>query len=325
MGKARIIEWRKAAPSPLILVFGSEEYLYTSVIRRIRDQLRKTEPSLEIYEIEASEYSSGDLVNMISPSLFSDPKLVIINGVERASDSLIEDGKLLSVDDLTEATVVFQHSGTSTRGKALLDVIRSNEKAVEVACAKLDDKVKPAFVQAHFAEANRKFTQSAVRALVDAFGQDLSELASACEQLLSDSAEQIDEALVDKYFSGRIEATTWRVLDTALEGRSGEALVMLRHALQTGEDPIKLIAGFAPNLRRMAQVLNEPKATAVSLGMAPWQFNKARKAVTGWNDEGLVSAIRLVADADAAAKGAERQPEYRLEQLVLMIANRGRL
>ena len=73
MGKARIIEWRKAVPSPLILVFGSEEYFSSSAIRRIRDQLRSNEPSLEIYEVEASEYNSGDLVNMISPSLFSDP------------------------------------------------------------------------------------------------------------------------------------------------------------------------------------------------------------------------------------------------------------
>lgn len=70
VGKARIIEWRKAVPSPLILVFGSEEYFSSSAIRRIRDQLRSSEPSLEIYEVEASEYNAGDLVNMISPSLF---------------------------------------------------------------------------------------------------------------------------------------------------------------------------------------------------------------------------------------------------------------
>lgn len=324
VSKAKIIEWRKAAPSPLILVFGSEEYLSASAVRRIRDQLRKSEPSLEIYEIEASEYSSGDLINMTSPSLFSDPKLVIINGVERATDALIEDGKVLDIDDLVETTVIFQHAGTSTRGKALLDVIRANERAVEIACAKLEDKEKSAFVQAHFVEADRKYTQTAVRALVDAFGQDIAELAAACDQLLADSAEQIDETLVDRYFGGRIEATTWRVLDTAIEGRAGEALVLLRHALQTGEDPIKLIAGFAPNLRRMALVMNDPRASAAALGLAPWQFNKAKKAASGWNDDGLIRALQLVADADAAAKGAERQPEYRLEQLVLLIANRGR-
>lgn len=324
MGKAKIIEWRRARPSPLLLVFGSEEYFSSSAIRRIRDQLKSEHPSLEIYEVEASEYSSGNLVNMISPSLFSDPKLVVVSGVERATDDLISDGKALDVSELVETTVIFQHSGTSTRGKALLDAIRGNENAVEIACAKIKDNEKANFVQAHFTEAGRKYTQSAIRALVDAFGQDIPELAAACDQLLADSAEQIDEALVDRYFGGRVEATSFNVFDKAIEGRSGEALVLLRHALQTGEDPIRLIAGIASSLRRMALIMHDPRATAQSIGVTDWVFNKIRKSTNGWDDDGLMRALQLVADADAAAKGAERQPEYRIEQLILLIANRGR-
>jgi DNA polymerase-3 subunit delta len=326
VGKARIIEWRKASPSPLMLVFGSEEYFSSSAIRRIRDELKSTEPSLEIYQVEASEYVAGDLLNMISPSLFSDPKLVIINGVERATDALIEEGKNLSVEDLVDVTLVFQHAGTSTRGKALLDSLRGNDQAIEIACAKLQDKEKPAFVQAHFAEANRKFTQSAVRALVDAFGSDIPELAAACDQLLADSAEQIDETLVDRYFGGRVEATAFNVFDKAIEGRGGEALVLLRHALQTGDDPIKIIGGIGAGLKRMATIMHDPRANGATIGVSDWVFNnKVKKSINGWDDEGLIRALQLLADADAAAKGAERQPEYRLEQLVLLISNRGRL
>lgn len=325
MGKARIIEWRKASPSPLILVFGSEEYFSSSAIRRIRDQLKASEPGLEIYQVEASEYVSGDLLNMVSPSLFSDPKLVIINGVERCTDALIEDGKALSVDDLVDVTLVLQHSGTSTRGKALLDVIRVNDAAVEIACAKLQDKEKPAFVQAHFMEAGRKYTQSAVRALVDAFGNDIPELAASCDQLLADSAEQIDEALVDRYFGGRVEATAFNVFDKAIEGRGGEALVLLRHALQTGDDPIRIIGGIASGLKRMATIMHDPRATGATVGVSDWVFNnKIKKTITGWDDDGMIRALQALADADAAAKGAERQPEYRLEQLILLISNRGR-
>ena len=325
MGKARIIEWRKAVASPLILVFGSEEYFSSTAIRRVRDELKNSQAGLEIYEVEASDYSAGDLLNMISPSLFSDPKLVIIQGVERATDALIEDGKVLSVEDLEDTTVIFQHSGTSTRGKALLDAIRGNEHAVEIACAKIADKDKAGFVQAHFMEAGRKYTQSAVRALVDAFGQDIPELAAACDQLLADSSEQIDEALVDRYFGGRVEATAFNVFDKAMEGHVGEALVLLRHALQTGDDPIKIIAGLASGIRRMALIVGDPRANANSVGVTDWVFNKIRKSTNGWDDDGVIRVVQLLADADAAAKGAERQPEYRLEQLIIAIANRGRV
>ena len=324
MGKARIIEWRKAVASPLILVFGSEEYFYSSAIRRIRDELKNSQAGLEIYEVEASEYNAGDLINMISPSLFSDPKLVIIQGVERATDALIEDGKTLDVSDLVDTTVIFQHAGTSTRGKALLEAIRSNDQAVEIACAKIADKDKPGFVQSHFLEAGRKYTQSAIRGLVDAFGNDISELAAACDQLLADSAEQIDEELVNRYFGGRIEATSFNVFDKAVDGHAGEALVLLRHALQTGDDPIRLISGIASSVKRMATILNDPRANAASLGLTDWVFNRIRKSTNGWDDDGMIRVLQLIADADAAAKGAERQPEYRLEQLIIAIANRGR-
>jgi DNA polymerase-3 subunit delta len=249
---------------------------------------------------------------------------VIISGVERATDALIEDGKNIEIEDLVDVTLVFQHSGTSTRGKALLDALRANDQAVEFACAKLQEKEKPAFVQAHFMEAGRKYTQAAVRALVDAFGNDIPELAASCDQLLADSADQIDEALVDRYFGGRIEATSFNVFDKAIEGYGGEALMLLRHALQTGDDPIRIISGIASSLRRMALIMHDPRANAASIGVGDWIFNKIRKSTNGWDDEGMIRALQLVAEADAAAKGAERQPEYRLEQLVLLIANRGR-
>jgi DNA polymerase-3 subunit delta len=325
VSKAKFVDWRKVKPSPLILIFGSEEYLYSSTIRRLKDDVRASDTNVEIYEIEASDYVSGDLINMISPSLFSEPKLVVIAGVERATDALIEDGKAVDVADLTDVTLVFQHAGTSTRGKALLDSIRANENAVEVACAKLTkDNEKSAFVQSHFTELNRKFSQSAVKALVEAFGNNLLELAAACDQLIADSADQIDEELVDRYFSGRVEADAYKILNAALEGKTEDALLLLRHALQTGQDLIYMLGAFARKIREMCQIAGDPKATAASLGMHPFAFSQTKKVSSSWSDEGLAKALQAIADADAAAKGSERQPEYRMEQLVMLISNRGR-
>jgi DNA polymerase-3 subunit delta len=325
VSKAKFVDWRKVQPSPLILIFGSEEYLYTATIRRLKDQVRANDSGVYVIELEASEYVAGDLENMVSPSLFSEPKLVIITGVERCSDALIEDGKALRIESLVDATVVFQHAGTSTRGKALLDAIRANPDAVEIACAKIaKDPEKVAFVQSHFNEAGRKFTQTAVKHLVEAVGSNILELAAACDQLLVDSAEQIDEELVNRYFGGRIEADAYKILNAALKGNSGEALMMLRHSLQTGHDLIFLLGAFARKVRDMCQISSDPRATAASLGMNPYGFSETKKVVAGWDDDGLARALQAVVLADAAAKGAERQPEYRMEQLILLISNRGR-
>jgi DNA polymerase-3 subunit delta len=57
--------------------------------------------------------------------------------------------------------------------------------------------------------------------------------------------------------------------------------------------------------------------------MAPWQLDRARKDLVGWSEEGLAAAIQAVATADAAAKGAERDPVFALEKLVQLLASKG--
>lgn len=325
VSKAKIIEWRNAKPVPMMLLSGSENYFSDEVIRRLKESLKQSNPGLEINDISAADYQAGELLAMVTPSLFSDPKLIIIRDVERCTDALIEDGKRISLEDLTDVNLVFQHAGTSVRGKALLEYIREFPNAVEVNCAKLQKEVeKTAFVQQHFSEAGRKFAGSAVTALVEAFNTDVSELAAACEQLLSDSTDLITEELVDKYFGGRMEVSAMKIFNTAADGRAGEALLLLRHAIQTGQDLIPLLAGFGLRLRAMAMVHGAVGGSAAAYGMADWQFRQAKQAASSWDDEGMSKALRLLADADAAAKGAERSPVFRIEQLLTLIANRGR-
>ncbi|MFM2030782.1 MAG: hypothetical protein RI927_402, partial [Actinomycetota bacterium] len=71
MNKAKQLEWRKAAPHPIVFVSGGEEYLAGRAIRSIREQLRAQDQSLEIHEIDAADYSTGTLLNITSPSLFA--------------------------------------------------------------------------------------------------------------------------------------------------------------------------------------------------------------------------------------------------------------
>lgn len=325
MSRAKFVDWRAITPSPIVLVVGSEEYFSQSAIRNLKNRLKQTEASLEIYEIESSEYQSGDLLNMASPSLFSDPKLIVFNAMERSADALIEDAKSLQIEDLIETTIVFQHSGTSTKAKALLDYLRGLSGVIEVNCAKLQkDAEKIAFIQTQFTSNNRKVTNTAAKAILDAFGTDTAEMAAACDQLLADSTETIDEDIVDKYFGGRVETTGYKIFDVAIENRGGDALLLLRHALQTGQDLVPLVSAFGIKIRQLARLHSDPKATMESVGMADWVFRKVKKQASAWDDDALSKALLLLADADAAAKGAEREPEYRLEQLILYIANRGR-
>lgn len=324
MGKARQMDWRKASAAPIVFVSGAEEYLAGRAIRQIREQLRKLDEALEVHEIEAADYSAGTLTNISSPSLFAEPRLVIIRGIEKCSDDLITDGIDYLVNPTADTTLILRHNGSSVRGKKLVEAIRDSDNAAEIACAEIKkDADRQAFVIGEFAHADRRIAPAAVRALLDAFADDTAELAAACSQLLQDSSDSITEEIVDSYYGGRVETNAFKVADAALAGRAGEAMALLRHALATGADPVPLVAAISMKIRQMAKIYGNRSASAASLGMAPWQLDRARKDLTGWTDDGLAAAIQAMATADAAAKGAERDPVYSLEKLVNLISHKG--
>ena len=324
MSKAKQGDWRKATAAPIVFISGPEEYLAGRAIRSIREQLKKLDSALEVHELDAGDYSAGTLLNLTSPSLFAEPRLVIIRGFEKCSDDLITDGIDYLSNPTDDTTLILRHNGSSVRGKKFVEAIRDNELATEIACAEVKkDSERQAFVVGEFAHADRKIAPGAIRALLDAFADDTAELAAACSQLLMDSADSITEEIVDRYYGGRVETNAFKVADAALAGRSGEAMALLRHALATGADPVPLVAAISMKIRQMAKIYGNRSASPQSLGMAPWQLDRARKDLAGWSDDGLAAAIQAMADADAAAKGAERDPIYSLEKLVNLISKKG--
>lgn len=316
--------WRATSPHPVVFVSGPEEFFAGRAIRSLREHLKALDAALEIHQIDASDYQAGQLLNITSPSLFAEPRLVIITGFERCSDDLITDGLSYIDNPTSDTTVILRHTGSSVRGKKLVDAIRANSHCAEVACLAIKgDGEKLAFVQAEFAHANRKISQGAAKALLDAFSDDLAELAGACQQLLQDSAETISEDIVDRYYGGRVETNAFKVIDAALAGQSGNALGLLRHALATGADPVPLVAAISMKMRQLAKIFGNRNASAASVGMAPWQMDRAKRDLAGWTEDGLALVIQRLADADAAAKGAERDPVFTLEKLISLISNKG--
>lgn len=324
MSNAKTANWSDRVSSPILLVSGPEEFLAARTIRNIREQLRAIDPNLEVTSLEAAEYQAGQIFDFASPSLFNEPRLLIINSVERCTDALISDGIEYLVNPTPDTTVVFRHV-TGVRGKKLLESLRASEFVTEVNCLDITkDSDRLAFAAAEFRSAARKTTPGALRMLCDAFSEGLAELAGACQQLLEDSSETIDEKLVERYYSGRVETNSFKVADAAIAGNTGEALTLLRHAISTGADPVPMVAAFAMRMRLLAKLFDNRSASAATLGVKPWQIDKARRELAGWQEEDLVRVIQELATTDAAAKGAERDPVFALERLVILIANRGR-
>lgn len=323
------LSWQKVRPAPVILVSGTESVLADRATRLLRDTLRAEDPSLEVSDIEADGYEPGELLTVASPSLFGEPRFIRATNVEKCTDAFIVEVMEYLESPADDTYLLLRHAG-GVRGKKLLDALRGGlGGGIEVVCAELKkDTEKFDFAAAEFASAGRRVSSGALRALTAAFSDDLAELASACQQLLADASEEITEQTVEKYYSGRVETTAFRVADVAIAGRHGEALILLRHALVSGADPVPMVAAFASKLRTMAKVSGSRGGSgqvAQQFGLAPWQVDRARRDLQGWDDAGLGRCIELLAETDAAVKGAGRDPVFALERMVTAISARGNL
>lgn len=327
MAKATVVPWHGMREAPIVLVSGPEDYLADRVFRELRDRVRTASPELEVTDLDASQYTRGSLLDYASPSLFGEPRMIRVSNGETTNDDFIDD-IITYLDRVETDVIVLVRHGGGNRGKRMLDAIRGYANTLEVECAELKkDADRIAFVSAELKRLGATVEQPAVVALAEAFSDDLAELAAACSQIATDALGQtVTKAFVDKYYEGREEVTAFAVVDSAIDGNREEALRLLRHALQTGADPVPLIATFAMKLRQMVKVggfKGRPGDAAKELGMAPWMIDRAKRSLRGWTGPTLGIAIIAVAEADAMVKGDGRDPVFAVERLVDIVATRG--
>lgn len=317
--------WRDLEPAPVILLTGKEDYLAARAVDRVRAAVKEANGGVEFTRVDAGTYGAGQLSVLASPSLFDDAKVILIEDLAQMNDELLTDALNYVQAPDPEVVVVMAHSG-GTRGKKLLDVLKAT--AVVVECAPLkNDRDKVDFVRHEFRVHGRTIDPDAARALTEAVGSSTSELAAACAQLLSDGPEHVTYDEVETYYGGRVEATAFKVADAALAGRSEVALKLWRQALDTGTDPVPMVAALATKVRLVAAVhgaRGSAQQLAGKVGAAPWQVERAQQETRRFEESDLVAALGALADADAQVKGESRDAAYAVERAITTIALSGR-
>lgn len=313
------------ALSPILLIHGGESVLADRALAEalaVRGEFERT-------VLDGSGLEIGRYGEAVAPSLFADKRVVVIKDLQDVISEVQEEIESLFDQLDPNLHLIFIHKG-GVKGKGLLDKIKKLKPEI-ITCEpmkKASDKEE--FVRQEFARHGRKISASAVTALVDATGSDTRELAAACSQISFDTnagKAVIDEEDVAKYYQGRIEATGFDVADATLSGNPTAALVALRNALDSGTDPIMIVSALASSIRTLAKVSGAPRNAnafqlAGSLGLAPWQIDKARRQLSKWSPALIAFSVQELSRADVAIKGAEADPLYALERSVVSIATK---
>lgn len=310
--------------SRLHLVLGDEELLVERAVAAVLREARKTAGTQEIPvdRLRAGDVSTSELAELLSPSLFADERVVVLESASEAGKDAVALIAQAAADLPPGTMLVVVHSGGG-RAKALADQLKKLDANVHP-CARITKAAERAdFVRREFRTLKAKVGDDTVSAVLDAIGSDIRELAAACSQLVTDTGGNVDAAAVRRYHSGKAEVKGFDVADKAVVGDVAGAAEALRWAMMRGEPHVVLADALAEAVHTIARVRplsGDPYRLASELGMPPWRVQKAQKQARRWSNTSVAEAMRLVATLNADVKGAAADADYALEATVRRVA-----
>ena len=304
------------------LVTGPEEFLSERTVVAVRSAVRRHDPEAEVSETLAGALTMADLGDLAAPSLFSSTRCVVVRRLEELPE---ESGPGLldyAAAPAEDIALVLVHGG-GPKGSGLLTKLRKLPAVTEVKSTAMTPRELPGFVASELRSHKVRIDPDAAEFLVQAVGQDLRALAAAAHQLAGDFAGQpLTMSMVRTFFGGRAEAKSFTIADHAIAGQTALALEELRWALDSGTPAVLVTSAMAGGLRSLGRFMSAPRGMRNvdlmrEVGVPGWKLDVLRRQARGWNPEGVGSAIRSVASADAAVKGQGGDPAYALERMVL--------
>ncbi len=316
----------------LHLILGDEELLVDRAIAAVLRDARAsvgtdsnpsaTSADVPVDRLRAGEVSTSELIELLSPSLFADERVVVLESAAEAGKDAVAIIESAAADLPEGMMLVVAHSGGG-RAKALAEQLKKLGARVHP-CARVTKASERAdFVRREFRALRVKVGDDTVTAVLDAVGSDLRELAAACSQLVADTGGDLSAAAVRRYHSGRAEVKGYDIADKAVVGDVAGAAEALRWAMMGGEAHVVLADALGEAVHTIARVgpmSGDPYRLAGELGMPPWRVQKAQKQARRWSRESVGEAMRLVAALNADVKGAAADADYALETAVRKVA-----
>ncbi len=294
---------------PIVLIAGGEEFLAEREVRRILVAVRTVEPNLERRDIDgSSDTAIEQFVDAISPSLFGETPLVVVDNIEQASDALQTAVLNAIADPQTQTRALLVQKGL-VKGRGFIDKIKKSGSEV-ITVEKPKGKAFDEYIITEFKSYKRKIDADAVKALRGAVGDDLRMLSAAVSQLSSDlDAATISAKDVEQYYEGMSGVPAYVITDHVFERRVSQAITALRWGIERDPNMGPAVVATAINaIRSLLNVMNAPSGTSEAeiarlAGVPPWKVRTLRDQARKWRPAELADAALLLTYADASLKG----------------------
>lgn len=296
------------------------ERALSGILRDVRTSAGTADVPVD--RLRAGEVSTNELAELLSPSLFAEERVVVLDDADEAG----KDAAALiasAAADLPPGTVLAVIHTGGGRAKALARQLQDLGARVHPCAPIVKAAERADFVRREFRVLKVTIDDDTVAALLETVGSDIRELASACSQLVADTGGRVDAAAVRRYHSGNAEVTGFDIADRAVAGDVAGAAEALRWAMSRGVAHVLLADALAEAVHAIARVgplSGDPYRLAGELRMPAWKIQKTQKQARRWSRDRVAAAIGVVAALNADVKGAAADPDYALENAVRTVA-----
>lgn len=304
------------------LIEGPNEFLAQRARESVVAQVREELGEVTVTDMAAGEVTDSELLEVLSPSLFGDGRVVVLHHAETAAKSAAELIVQAAVDPGPGIYLVVEHSGGG-RNKAVATKLEKIAQVWPAQDVKRNQLLS--WVNEEFQRHGTRVSPDVVHALLEGVGSDLRELATAISQLVADAEGEVTARLVKTYYSGVAEVSSFDIADWAVSGQGSRAVAAVRRALQLGASPVALAAALSNKVGMIARLYGprgrvDESALAREIGAHPFVIKKTIPVARRWSADAVSRAVIAMADLDAEVKGQGGDPAYAVEAAVQRIA-----
>ena len=275
--------------APVVLFWGEDDFLLREAALTSLGQVRPT-------EVDAGEWRGGELQDLATPSLFGEARALLVTDCRSLpKEAVAELAAYLAAPDPSAPLLLA--CTVAERGKPPAALVKLIEPVGEIRQVQVTKKDLEPFLVARAKGDGLELTPPGARALVEALGNDVGELASALDQLASAfGGQRVGPKEIAQQFRGLGEQQTWDLCDKAFAKDLPGAMRSLRSLEESGDDALKVLGGIAITAPR-------PDQGAVAAGPAP--ARRGREA--GGPAVRLAGAALRAAGLELHARGPRRE------------------
>ena len=331
---AAIKEMNAGQFRPVYVVYGKDRYRTQEFVSYLTDKLLTPEErELGIIKFDTSESAVENAVlEAETMSFFGGRKLVLVRD-QSVFAAAAKEGKLQHDTDrllaylkqpLDSTVMVFVvHSEKLDERRKVVKVLK--EADALIAFQELEGVELVRWVLRRVSGQGRSIAEPAGERLIHRMGNNLQTLSQETDKLCLHVGQGGTIAIehIDRLTVPTLEEDVFALIDACVSSRIERAVTLYRQLLIRKEEPIKIAALVARQLRIMLQIKEleqrsySQQQIASQIGVHPYAVKLAAEKARSWTPERLAGHVHGIAELDYKMKTGQIDKELGLELFFL--------